>query len=168
DEEALERTEKSTRAPRDTGQLDEAMCQRRAMLLTCALLSADRPPEGVDDLGWVTADRVDRTLEVLRPKTQANLFHDTWILSYEVQLCVVEERMLVEIRGAQGEPTIVDDRELRVDVDRRTPVAGPSVERARQQSFCTRVRSNQLGQNTTRVVGTGVGSRGENHEHAEV
>ena len=48
----------------------------------------------------------------------------------EVDLAVVEERVLVQVRRADRQPAVVNDPDLRVDVDRLPDGAVSGVERA--------------------------------------
>jgi hypothetical protein len=42
--------------------------------------------------------------------------------------------VLVQVRRADGQPAIVDDRDLRVDVDRRRARAVPRIQRAGEEA----------------------------------
>jgi hypothetical protein len=55
---------------------------------------------------------------MLLPQPQPDLSHERRVADDDIALRVVEERVLVEVRRADREPGIVDDRRLRVDVDR--------------------------------------------------
>ena len=63
----------------------------------------------------------------------------------DVHLGVVEERVLVEVRGADREPRVVDDAHLRVDVDGVAERAVARVDRAREQPPGAAVGLDQLG-----------------------
>ena len=52
----------------------------------------------------------------------------------DVHLRVVEERVRVQVRRADGEPAVVDDPDLRVDVHRVAEVPRPRVDRAGEEA----------------------------------
>ena len=56
-------------------------------------------------------------LEMLAPEPQPRRAGDRFVVRDDVHLGVVEERVRVEVRGADGEPAVVDDADLGVDVD---------------------------------------------------
>src|SRR5213082_2883123 len=72
--------------------------------------------------------------------------------------------MLVEVRRADRQPAIVDDPDLRVDVDRTRPELAECRDRAREHPSCAAVAFDQVGELTTRVVATVV-RIDRQHEH---
>src|SRR4029079_15185214 len=57
----------------------------------------------------------------------------SWIIDDEVHLRVVEQRVLVEVRRPEGQPTVVDDADLGVDVYGLCRTTATRNERAAQQ-----------------------------------
>ena len=97
------------------GQHHEPVGERLPLLDSLHLLLGDRPPQVVDDLRGVAVDVA--CLEMLPPEPQARLPRDLLVERHDVHLGVVEHRPLVEVRRSDGQPAIVDDADLRVDVD---------------------------------------------------
>ena len=71
---------------------------------------------------------------MLGPEAQTCLPGEVGVVRDDVHLGVVEERMLVEIRGTERQPVVVDDCDLGVDVDRVSKISGAGEEGAGQQS----------------------------------
>ena len=88
------------------------------------VLLGERPPHLVDDACRLAGDLAGRPLEVLRPQAEPGRARERLVLDDDVHLRVVEERVLVEVRRAEGEPAVVDDADLRVHVDRPPGGAG--------------------------------------------
>ena len=101
-----------------------------ALVAALELVAADWLPELVDRFGWVGGDLVGREFQVFCPEAEACLGGEFGVACYEVHLGVVEEGVLVEVGGAEGEPGVVDDSDLGVDVDRVGAGTGARVERA--------------------------------------
>src|SRR5436190_3850250 len=128
DDEALQRPEQPPRAPRDRRQPDESVRQGLAAVAPRDLLLRDREPVLVDELDRVAfADLSNWQLEMLRPEALARRTRKRGLAADEVHLCVVEERVLVEVCRADRQPAVVDDPDLRVDVDRLPRGAVPGV-----------------------------------------
>ena len=89
---------------------------------------------------------------MLGPETQPRLPRQRGVVADDVHLGVVEERVLVEVRGADREPAVVDDADLRVHVDGVGERAVPGVERAGEEPAGAVVGLDQLGERPTRVV----------------
>ena len=90
------------------------------------LLGRDRPPELVDDRRRIAGDVLLVALEVLAQSRSRVDAGDRLVVRDDVHLGVVEERVGVEVRGADGQPAVVDDPDLGVDVDdvAQRPLAG--------------------------------------------
>ena len=81
---------------------------------------------------------------------------------------VVEERVLVQVRRADREPAVVDDADLRVDVDRLAAPSPACVERAREEAAGAVVGLDQHAELAARVVGAVVRLRGQHDDEAEL
>ena len=90
------------------------------------------------------------------------------IVGDEVHLGVVEERVLVEVRGADRQPAIVDDPDLGVDVDRIGPQPRAGEDRRGEDPSRPGVRLEQLAEDAARVVDAGIGFHGQEDEDPEV
>ena len=141
----------------------------RPAFLRSSCSAADRFPDLVDRLGRVGRDVARRPLEVLRPEPQSRLARATsasW--RDDVQLGVVEERVLVEVRRAEGQPRVVDDRDLGVHVNRVEEVARACVQRAGEQAAVVVVCLDQLAEHATCVVAAGVRLRRQDEQEPEI
>jgi hypothetical protein len=99
------------------------------------LLRSGRPPDVVDQCRRITGDRVKGQLQVLGPQSASGGRRQHRVVDHEVHLRVVEERVLVEVRRAEGQPAVVDDSDLCVDVDRLRRATASRNERVAEQSF---------------------------------
>src|SRR5436190_3107040 len=75
---------------------------------------------------------------MLRPEPETQVSRELGIMHDDVHLRVVEERVLVQVRRADGQPAIVDDPDLRVDIY-LLPADALLDERARQKASCAGV-----------------------------
>jgi hypothetical protein len=132
------------------------------------LLTRDRLPEAIHDLIRRRGEVGLVELEVLGPQAHACLADDVGVAADDVHLGVIEERVPVEVRGADREPRVVDDAHLRVDIDGVAERAVARVDRAREQPPGAVVGFDQLGQHSARVVGAGVRLRREQQHEPEV
>src|SRR5207248_1539495 len=73
-------------------------------------------PQVVDHTARIAAELRRRTLEMLRPETGPGGANERLVAKDDVHLGVVEERMLVQVGRADGQPGVVDDPNLRVHV----------------------------------------------------
>src|SRR6476620_12459151 len=105
---------------------------------------------------------------MLGPEAQARLSCEARVMGDDVHLGVVEERVLVEIRGAQGQPAVVDDCDLRVYVDRVGTWARPGAERASEDSPVLAVGVDQLGKDAAAVVGATLWGGRQNEDDPKV
>ena len=71
-----------------------------------------------DESSTENREDVRRLLEVLLPELQPRGAGERRVAGHDVDLGVVEQRVLVEVGGADGEPGVVDDPDLGVDVER--------------------------------------------------
>ena len=78
-----------------------------------------RHRESITDVGSPDAS----ALEVLLPQPQARVAGELGVARDDIDLGVVEQRVLVEVGGADREPGVVDDADLRVDVERSRPLS---------------------------------------------
>jgi hypothetical protein len=83
------------------GPPDELVRQWLPGLPARQLLLADRFPVVIDHLCRLASDLLDRHLQVFGPQTQAGLSSEAGVLRDHVHLGVVEERVLVQVGGAQ-------------------------------------------------------------------
>ena len=93
---------------------------------------------------------------MFRPEPKACFGGEPGVVGDEVHLGVVEERVLVQVGGAEGEPGVVDDSDLGMDVDRIGVRAGARVERAGEDPAGVGVCFDQLGEHAPGVVAAGV------------
>src|SRR5205823_7700245 len=100
DHETLERAEQASRAVRGSGEANEAVRQRLSETAPLELLLRDRLPALLDELKRLAGDRSSRQLEMLGPQPLPRLAGDGLVAGDEVQLGVVEERVLVQVRRA--------------------------------------------------------------------
>ncbi len=105
---------------------------------------------------------------MLRPQPHPRCPCKLGVAGHHVHLGVVEERVLVEVRGAERQPTIVDDCDLRVDVDRAGAELAERAQRAGENSPCTVVCFDQIRQVAARVVAPVVRIRGQHYQKPEV
>ena len=105
---------------------------------------------------------------MLRPEAQPRLARQRPIVHDDVHLRVVEERVLVQVRRADGQPAIVDDRDLRVDVDRVAQLPGSGVHRAREKARVAVVGVDERCYLAARDVRAVVRVDGEERDDAEV
>ena len=113
-------------------------------------------------------DLLGRELEVLRPKANARRAGDIRIVGHDVHLRVVEERMRVQVRRADGQPSVVDDADLRVHVHRISEVPRSRVDRAGKKPRRLVRGVDERGDLTARDVRTVVRPCGEKDENAKV
>src|SRR4029450_2430838 len=92
---------------------------------TVELLGANRLPALVDDVCWVARHVARRELEMFGPEAQPRLRSQWGIGRDDIELRVVEERVVVEMGRADRQPRVVDDADLCVDVDRIRGGSGP-------------------------------------------
>jgi hypothetical protein len=121
-----------------------------------------RAPQLVDHARRVTVDVL--AAEVLAPESQAGGAHDVLVAGDHASLGVVEERVLVEVRGPDRQPAVVDNPELRVHVDRLGPPG--LVERAGEEALVV-VGRDEDAELPARVVVAVVGARRQDDHHAE-
>jgi hypothetical protein len=100
----------------ETREHDEPMGQGLVVLEEVELLLRDWPPPLVDELRGVAGDLVRRRLQMLGPEAEPRLAGEGGI-EETVHLRVVEQRMGIQVRRPDREPRVVDDPDLRVDVD---------------------------------------------------
>src|SRR5947207_2810475 len=169
DDEALQRPEQPPRAPRDRRQPDEPVRERLAAVAPGNLLFGSREPVLVDELDRVAiADGLDWHLEMLRPEALARGARKRGLAADEVHLGVVEERVLVEVGGADRQPAVVDDPDLRVDVDRLPRGAVSGVQGAGEESAGAGVGHFEPANLAAAVLVAAVGMRRKNRDDAEV
>jgi len=104
----------------------------------------------VDHDVWIAVDVVP--LQVLAPEAESRRARRLRVAYDEVDLGVVEERVLVQVRGADRQPLVVDDADLRVHVDGAT-VRAVLVERRGVQAAGAAVRLEEDAELAARVVG---------------
>jgi hypothetical protein len=83
----------------------------------------------------------------------------------DVHLGVVEERVLVQIRRAEGHPAVVDDGNLGVDVDRVGTGARAGAERAGEDASVVAVCVDQLGEDAAGIVVAALRAGRQHHQH---
>src|SRR6059058_275736 len=106
DDEAVQRPQQRARPAREAGKAEQAMRQRLAAFAPFELLGGDRLPQLVDDDVRRPADVV--ASEVLAPEAQPRLPGKCSVAGHDVQLGVVEERVLVQVRRPDRQPRVVD------------------------------------------------------------
>ena len=106
-------------------------------------------------------------LEMLRPESQSGRHHDVLVVADDVHLGVVEQGVLVQVRRADREPAVVDDSDLRMDVDGIGEAAVACVERAREQAATSVVGVDQLSECAASVVSPGVRFHGQDENDPE-
>lgn len=119
DEQTPERALKPFCAAGDVGQQCEPVRAGRTVRGETRLRFGDRAPPGVDHVRRIPGDLIPRQLEVLGPGPAASPGS-------------------VPIRGADGQPGVVDDPHLGVHVQRPGPPVGVRVDRGR--GWCPRRR----------------------------
>src|SRR6266516_5829316 len=120
-EEAVQWAEQTPRAARDARQRRQPACRRLAAPHPLEAFGRERPPQLVDDARRVAGDVIRGAPEVLCPQAEPRRAHELRIVKDDVHLRVIEERVLVQVRGAERQPAVVDDADLPVDVDRLRP-----------------------------------------------
>ena len=123
------------------------MRQRLAAFAPFELLGGDRLPQLVDDDVRRPVDVV--ASEVLAPEAQPRLPGKCSVAGHDVQLGVVEERVLVQVGRPDRQPRVVDDPDLGVHVDRLRNAR--LVERAREEALVD-VRGHETRELAARVV----------------
>jgi hypothetical protein len=134
--------------------------QRLIVPVLLELLGGDRPPDVVDQIdGNPSADLFDGELEVLGPEPLPRLPGKGRVVAEHVDLGVVEEGVLVEVRRPERQPLVVDDADLGVDID-GLGVLGLAlgVDRAGQEAPGAVVGIDQLSRLTARDIGSVVGA----------
>ena len=76
--------------------------------------------------------------------------------------------MLVQVRRADRQPAIVDDPDLRVNIDRLRPVRCPRVEGARQETAGPAICLHEHPDLTVTFIVAAVGMRGQNDHDPEL
>src|SRR4051812_11366986 len=88
------------------------------------LLGREWPPKLIDDLGRVAVELGHGMFEMFAPEAEASRLREGSVAADDVHLGVVEERVLVQVGRADGEPVVVDDTDLGVHVDGTAAGAG--------------------------------------------
>ena len=159
----------SRRRLRETpGSRTRAVCERLAALDLVELVSGDRPPEGVDDPRRRARDVRLLALEMLAPETWACFPRHFFVMGDDVHFGVVQERVGVQVGGADGEPAVVDDPDLRVHVDDVAQLCFARVDGAGEEALVVAVCRDEGCDLAARDVGAVVGSGREEHDEAEV
>jgi hypothetical protein len=107
---------------------------------------------------------------MLGPQAQPRVARKPLVAQHDVHLRVVEERVLVEVRRSDGEPTVVDDADLRVHVH-RPPTRSRLIERAREEAPLVSAALGRIDEDSdlpARVVRAVVRMCGQQHDDAEV
>ena len=130
----VERAEQPARAARHAGQLDQVVGQRRAARRRSSCSDAIGRQCSSTSRAGSPADVV--ALEVLGPQPQAGVAGERRVAGDDVDLGVVEQRVLVEVGGADREPRVVDDADLGVHVERAGALAGARAGSSRRGSAC--------------------------------
>src|SRR5438874_10635393 len=104
DDDAVDWAEDATGSSRDVRQADEPVREWPAAAASFELLLADRLPEFVDCSDRVGGDLVGWQLEVFCPETLPRPESELRCVGDDVHLAVVEERVLVEVGRADGQP----------------------------------------------------------------
>ena len=128
-------------------------------------LVRERTPDLVDDAARIAFRGL---LEVLLPEPQARGADERLVPQDDVQLGVVEERVLVEVRRADCHPGVVDDSDLRVHVH---GVPAWLKERAREKPLLAAAllrRFDEYPELPARVVFPIVRIRGQHDDDSEV
>src|SRR5439155_14858632 len=113
-----ERAEDAQRSTRARREAYEPVRERLAAPAPLQLLHRARAPPFVDGLVRLDLLEIGRfALEVLGPEPHPRLAGALRVADDDVQLRVVEERVLVQVRRADRQPAVVDDADLRVHVD---------------------------------------------------
>src|SRR4029079_17907420 len=131
-DQSVERAPQGFGPARDAGQERQLPVGPAVPLPPLEALLGERLPQLVEDTCGIAVDLLARALEVLLPEPEAHLARELRIADDDIALRVVEERVLVEIRRADREPGVVDDRRLRMDVHRVAAWAW-LIERAREE-----------------------------------
>ena len=104
---------------------------------------------------------------MFRPESQPCRPNDVLVVADDVHLGVVEEGVLVQVRRADREPAVVDDPDLRMDVDGVGKAAVACVERAGEQAAASVVGGDQLCECAAGVVSARVRFRGEDENDSK-
>src|SRR6476661_2433083 len=80
------------------------------------LLGRERSPDLVDQARRVAFERFGRAVEMLCPEPQPRLAGEYWVVADDVHLRIIEEGVLVQVRGSYCQPAVVDDADLGVYV----------------------------------------------------
>src|SRR3989442_7928717 len=145
------------------------MGERLAAIPAIELLFGDREPAFGDELARLAPPHVfDRELEVLGPQPLPRRSRKLGLAADEVELAVVEQGVLVQVGGADRQPAIIDDPDLRVDVDQLPALAAPSVERTREESAGASIRVDEHADLSAAVVVAACGMRGQDGDDSEV
>ena len=145
------------------------MGKRLAPISAIELLLGDRVPPLVDELCRLSSTHLfDRELEVLGPQPLPCRAGELRLATDEIDLGVVEERVLVQIRRADRQPAVVDDPDLRVDVDRLPVSTVARVERAGQEPPGAGVRIGEHADLAAAVVVAVVGTRRQDGDDAKI
>ena len=97
---------------------------------------------------------------MLRPEAEPGIPRHTLVERDDVHLRVVEQRALVEVRRADGQPAIVDDADLRVHVHGVAQASLTGVDRAREEACVAVVGMDEGGNLAARHIGAVVGVGG--------
>src|SRR5437764_1189051 len=132
------------------------------------LLLRNRLPDRVDDSGRVAVDLGYIPFQMLRPQPQAGTSSQLWVKSQDVDLGVVEQGMLIEVRRSDGEPSVIDDADLGAYVERIGPPAGMSTHGGGQQAPGGIIGVQQAAELTTGGICAAAGSGRQHQDHPEV
>jgi hypothetical protein len=107
------------------------------------LLGGDRPPEFIDEGRRTTAEPRLVVLEVLGPEADSGLAHKPFVVNDDVLFGVLQQRVRVEVRRADGQPAIIDDADLCMNVDDVAQLPFPGVDGAREEAIVAVIRFDQ-------------------------
>jgi len=142
--------------------------QRFAALDPVQLLRRDRPPEPVDYFGRAPRHGLLVPLEMLPPQPQARRARQVGVVGDDVHLRVVHERVRVQVRGADGEPAVVDDADLRMHIDDVAQRAFTGVDGAGEEAVVAVVRVDERRDLPPGDVGPVVRPGRQQHDDPEV
>ena len=136
---ASQRAQQPPRAAADTRQLDQVVGERRAR---GGAARAARSRSGARAASTTRRRRRRRAalLEVLLPQPQPGGAGERRVAGDDVDLGVVEQRVLVEVGRADRQPLVVDDADLGVHVERAGALAASATGSSRRGSACGRRR----------------------------
>src|SRR5215207_5579 len=152
DDDGVHRAEQPLELARAGRQLAEAVRARLSAVAPLALPPGDRDPETIDDVGRISGDLVLRQAQVLAPEAQPRAARERGVADLDVDLRVVEERMRVEVGRADRQPPVVDDADLRVDVEAVDGRPGHRVDRRGEEAPAPLVRIGEMRQHPPRVL----------------